>query len=76
MENKNSSNEDCGDSRTLPYKKAFLENNYKELINLLSKKIKPTTEELLFILNHNHDLADYIALKNIKDLKSYINISA
>jgi hypothetical protein len=76
-ENMNSSNDDGGDSsQTMPYKEAFLEKNYIEFINLLNNKITPSSEELLFILSHNHHLADYIALKNIKDLKSYLNISA
>lgn len=69
-----SSDDSEGDKQV--YKKAFLDNNYNELILLLNNNIKPTTTELLFILEHNQYIADCIALKNINDLKSFLNISA
>jgi hypothetical protein len=65
-----------GDRQKQPFKQAFLHNNITEIISLLNKKISPTSEELLFILSHNHQLADYIALKNVNGLKSILNISA
>lgn len=64
------------DRQRLPFKQAFLNNNIIEIISLLNKKITPSSEELLFILSHNHQLADCIALKNVNGLKSILNISA
>ncbi len=71
-----STNEDSSEGDKQPFKNAFLNNKFTEIINLLNTKITPSSEELLFILSHNHQIADYIALKNVNGLKLFLNISA
>lgn len=73
---KNSEKQPEGDSKSSPFKEAFLNNNIKEILNLMVRNLIPSSEELLFILSHNHELADYLALKNIEGLRNYLNISA
>ena len=75
MSNINSINDNTENNKQL-FKNAFLNNDYNELIKLLSEDNTPSSEELLFILIHNHYIADCIALKDIDELKSFIRKSA
>ena len=52
-----------------PFKKAFLDNNYTILIQLLENNIIPTNTELIYILSQNNYLADCLALRKIEELK-------